>query len=85
MIFYVTCKLLSHSLIVNLLNKEIYGINFDVELKCRYLLTLHHRLNLKTNLNSSLLLVKRHLILMKIVMFSIQTLKILRVILSKIE
>ena len=48
MIFYVTCKLLSHSLIVNLLNKEIYGINFDVnELKRRYLLTLHQILNLE--------------------------------------
>ncbi|CAB4475039.1 hypothetical protein RhiirA1_420969 [Rhizophagus irregularis] len=50
-IFYVTCKLLSHSLIVNLLNKEIYGMDFDVkDLKCRYLLTLHQKLSLEENL-----------------------------------
>ncbi|RIA96711.1 hypothetical protein C1645_754281 [Glomus cerebriforme] len=48
---YVTCKLLSHSLIVNLLNKEIYGRDFDVnDLKRKYVLTWNQQLNLKLNL-----------------------------------
>ena len=50
-IFYVTCKLLSHSLIVDLLNKEIYGRDFDVnDLKCKYILTYDQKSNLKLNL-----------------------------------
>ncbi|GBB93630.1 hypothetical protein RclHR1_02200011 [Rhizophagus clarus] len=54
-IFYVTCKLLSYPLIVNLLNKEIYGMDFDVkDLKCRYLLTLYEKLNLEENLKQIL-------------------------------
>jgi hypothetical protein len=53
--FHVTCKLLPCSLIVNILNKEIYGINFDVsELKHKYLLTLHQKLNLEQNLKKIL-------------------------------
>jgi hypothetical protein len=55
MMFQVTCKLLPHSLIVKILNKEFYGINFDVtELKCRYLLTLNQKLNLESNLKQIL-------------------------------
>jgi hypothetical protein len=55
MMFHVTCKLLPHSLIVKILNKEFYGVNFDVtELKCKYLLTLHQKLNLERNLKQTL-------------------------------
>jgi hypothetical protein len=51
MIFHVTCKLLPYSLLVDILNKETYGIDFDVtELKRRYFLTLHQKLNLEQNL-----------------------------------
>jgi hypothetical protein len=54
-IFHVTCKLLSYSLVVNLLNKEIYGMDFDVkDLKRGYLLTLHQKLNLEENLKQIL-------------------------------
>ncbi|CAB4392168.1 uncharacterized protein OCT59_009055 [Rhizophagus irregularis] len=54
-IFHVTCKLLSCSSIVNLLNKEIYGMDFDVkDLKRRYLLTLYQKLNLEENLKQIL-------------------------------
>ncbi|CAB4405191.1 unnamed protein product [Rhizophagus irregularis] len=49
------CKLLSCSLIVNLLNKEIYGMDFDVKyLKCRHLLTLHQKISLEENLKQIL-------------------------------
>ncbi|GBB84514.1 hypothetical protein RclHR1_11090002 [Rhizophagus clarus] len=55
MILHVTCKLFSRSLIVNILNKEVYGVNFDVtELKRKYLLTLHQKLNLEQNLKQVL-------------------------------
>ncbi|RIA96187.1 hypothetical protein C1645_815771 [Glomus cerebriforme] len=55
MIFHVACKLLPHSLIVSILNKEIYGIDFDVnDLKCKYLLALHQKLNLEQNLKQIL-------------------------------
>ncbi|RIA90167.1 hypothetical protein C1645_823730 [Glomus cerebriforme] len=50
-IIYVTCKLLSSSLVINILNKETYGIDFDVnELKQRHLLSLHQKLKLEQNL-----------------------------------
>ncbi|GES79582.1 hypothetical protein GLOIN_2v1773040 [Rhizophagus clarus] len=54
--FHVTCKLIPNSLILNLLNKEIYGINFDVaaELNTKYLLTLCQKLNLERNLKQIL-------------------------------
>jgi hypothetical protein len=39
--YHVTCKLLSPSLIIDILNKEIYGIDFDInDLKRKYNLTL---------------------------------------------
>src|SRR4051794_24672912 len=54
-IFHITCKLLSHSLILNILNKEIYGMEFDVnDLKRRYFLTLHQKLSLERNLKQIL-------------------------------
>ncbi|CAB4475046.1 hypothetical protein RhiirA1_461620 [Rhizophagus irregularis] len=53
--FHVTCKLLPNFLILNILNKEIYGFDFDVtELRRRYLLTLHQKLNLERNLRQIL-------------------------------
>ncbi|RIA96717.1 hypothetical protein C1645_815035 [Glomus cerebriforme] len=52
---HVTCKLLSHSLIVNFLNKEIYGRDFDVnDLKRNHVLTLNQQLNLRLNLEQVL-------------------------------
>ncbi|RGB36339.1 hypothetical protein C1646_758242 [Rhizophagus diaphanus] len=46
--FHVTCKLLPNSLILNILNKEIYGFDFDItELRRRNSLTLHQKLNLE--------------------------------------
>ncbi|GBC07468.1 hypothetical protein RclHR1_00750002 [Rhizophagus clarus] len=49
--YYVTCKLLPHPLIVNILNKEIYGIDFDVnDLKRKYTLTWNQKLNLEQSL-----------------------------------
>ncbi|CAB4392172.1 unnamed protein product [Rhizophagus irregularis] len=54
-IFHVTCKLLPNSLILNILNKEIYGFDFDVtELRRRNSLTLHQKLNLERNLKQTL-------------------------------
>ncbi|RIA96712.1 hypothetical protein C1645_815026 [Glomus cerebriforme] len=54
-IYYVKCKLLSHSLIVNLLNKEIYGEDFDKnDLRCKYILTLDQKLNLESSLKEAL-------------------------------
>ncbi|CAB4374915.1 unnamed protein product [Rhizophagus irregularis] len=55
--YHVTCKLLSYSLIVNILNKEIYGIDFDVnDLDQDYIsLTSHQKLNLELNLKQYLL------------------------------
>jgi hypothetical protein len=54
-IFHVTCKLLPNSLILNILNREIYGFDFDVnELNRRYLLTLHQKLNLERSLKQIL-------------------------------
>ncbi|RIA96177.1 hypothetical protein C1645_859073 [Glomus cerebriforme] len=54
-IFHVACKLLSYSLIVNMLNKKIYGIDFDAnDSKRKYLLALHQKLNLEQNLKQIL-------------------------------
>src|SRR2546421_181875 len=54
-ISHVTCKLLSYSSIINLLNKKVYGMDFDVNnLKCRYLLTLHQKFNLEQSLKQIL-------------------------------
>ncbi|CAB4395087.1 unnamed protein product [Rhizophagus irregularis] len=53
--YYVTCKLLPHSLIMDILNKEIYGIDFDVnELKYKYTLTWNQKLNLEQSLKEVL-------------------------------
>uniref|UniRef100_U9T7L6 Uncharacterized protein n=1 Tax=Rhizophagus irregularis (strain DAOM 181602 / DAOM 197198 / MUCL 43194) TaxID=747089 RepID=U9T7L6_RHIID len=50
---HVTCKFLSPSLIIGILNKKIYGINFDVnEFKRKHTLTLQQKLNLKLNLKN---------------------------------
>ena len=52
--YHVTCKVLPPSLIIDMLNKEIYGRNFDVnELKRKYPLTLYQKLNLELNLKHS--------------------------------
>ncbi|RIA96183.1 hypothetical protein C1645_755665 [Glomus cerebriforme] len=54
-IFHVACKFLPHFLIVSILNKEIYGIDFDVnDLKRKYSLALHQKLNLEENLKQIL-------------------------------
>ncbi|CAB4389654.1 unnamed protein product [Rhizophagus irregularis] len=48
---HVTCKILNPSLIINILNKKVYGIDFDVnDLKCNSTLTLQQKLNLELNL-----------------------------------
>ncbi|CAG8698672.1 uncharacterized protein OCT59_009058 [Rhizophagus irregularis] len=53
--FHVTCKLLPNTLILNMLNREFYGFDFDVaELRRRNSLTLHQKLNLERNLKQTL-------------------------------
>ncbi|RIA88494.1 hypothetical protein C1645_243103 [Glomus cerebriforme] len=54
--YHVTCKLLSNSLIINLLNKKIYGRDFDSnEFKSKYLLLNSlQKLNLELNLKQIL-------------------------------
>ena len=52
--YYVTCKLFSHSLIVNILNKEIYGMDIDINLRSKELISLHRKLNLEQNLKQIL-------------------------------
>ncbi|PKK66919.1 hypothetical protein RhiirC2_784185 [Rhizophagus irregularis] len=53
--FYVTCKLLPPSLIIDILNKEIYGINFDInDLKRKNILTWNQKFNLELNLKQVL-------------------------------
>ena len=50
-IFHATCKLLSYSSIVKILNKEIYGMGFDInDLKHRYSLTWRQKLSLEQDL-----------------------------------
>lgn len=54
-IYRVTCKLLSHSLVVNILNKEIYDKDFDVhDLKRKYILAWDQKYNLELSLKKSL-------------------------------
>ncbi|RIA82930.1 hypothetical protein C1645_787371 [Glomus cerebriforme] len=54
-IFHVTCKLLSFSLMVNLLNNKFYGMDFDLNvLKCRYFLPIHQKLSLEQSLKQIL-------------------------------
>ncbi|RIA96708.1 hypothetical protein C1645_754275 [Glomus cerebriforme] len=53
--YHIKCKLLSHYSIVSVLNKEIYGMDFDAnELKRKYLLTSLQKLNLERNLKQVL-------------------------------
>uniref|UniRef100_U9T8C1 Uncharacterized protein n=1 Tax=Rhizophagus irregularis (strain DAOM 181602 / DAOM 197198 / MUCL 43194) TaxID=747089 RepID=U9T8C1_RHIID len=48
---HVTCKFLPPSLVISILNKKIYGIDFDVnDLKRNHKLTLQQKLNLERNL-----------------------------------
>jgi hypothetical protein len=54
--YHVTCKLISDELIEDILNKEIYGRNFDVnDLKRKHLLTLHQKFYLEQNLKQDIL------------------------------
>ncbi|RGB30929.1 hypothetical protein C1646_764711 [Rhizophagus diaphanus] len=49
--YYVTCKILSHSLVANMLNKKIYGIDIDINnLERKELLSLNQRLDLEQDL-----------------------------------
>src|SRR4051794_13909488 len=49
--YYVTCKLFSHSLILNLLNKNIYGMDINVNnFKQQGSLSLNQRFNLEQDL-----------------------------------
>ncbi|CAB4399071.1 unnamed protein product [Rhizophagus irregularis] len=53
--YHVTCKSLSHTLIINILNKEIYGKDFDVnDLRRGYALTTSQKLNLELKLKQVL-------------------------------
>jgi hypothetical protein len=61
--YHITCKLLSHSLITDILSKEIYGIDFDEnELKRKYTLALDQKLNLELNLKSFLPFVQEQIL-----------------------
>src|ERR1051325_1078278 len=52
---HVTCKLLSSILVVNILNKKVYGMDFDAnDLKRKYSLTFHQKLNLELSLRQIL-------------------------------
>lgn len=54
-VYHVMCKLLSSPLITNMLNKEIYGIDFDItNLNCKYLLSSYQKYKLELNLNQLL-------------------------------
>jgi hypothetical protein len=54
--YHITCKLISNSLILDILNKEIYGMDFDVNnLKRKNLLTSHQKLNLELSLKRDIL------------------------------
>lgn len=47
--YHVKCKLLSHYLVINMLNKEVYNRDFDVnELKRKHSLTTYQKLNLES-------------------------------------
>src|SRR5204863_477387 len=44
--YYVTCKLLPHSLIVNILNRKVYGMDLDIgDLKQKEQLCLNQKFN----------------------------------------
>lgn len=52
--YHVTCKLVSYSFIVNILNKEIYGRDFDMsDLKRKSLLTSDQKINLELSLKKN--------------------------------
>ena len=53
--YYITCKLFTHSLIIKVLNKEIYGMDFDINLKYKESISLHQKLNLEQNLKQHIL------------------------------
>ncbi|PKY48104.1 hypothetical protein RhiirA4_421919 [Rhizophagus irregularis] len=49
--YHVTCKLFPRSLIIDILNKEIYGIDFNVnDLRHKHTLTLKQKINLEKSL-----------------------------------
>ncbi|CAG8604228.1 uncharacterized protein OCT59_010639 [Rhizophagus irregularis] len=49
--YYVMCKILPHSLVANMLNKKIYGIDIGINnLKRKELLSLNQRLDLEQDL-----------------------------------
>ncbi|CAG8725203.1 uncharacterized protein OCT59_010643 [Rhizophagus irregularis] len=53
--YYVTCKILSHSLVANMLNKKIYGIDIGINnLERKELLSLNQRLDLEQDLKQIL-------------------------------
>lgn len=54
-VYHVMCKFLPNPLIMNMLNKEIYGMNFDINnLTYKYLLTSYQKYNLELNLSQLL-------------------------------
>jgi hypothetical protein len=58
--YHITCKLISDNLIMDILNKETYGRNFDTgDLKRRHLLTPCRKLNLEQNLKQDILFYPR--------------------------
>ncbi|POG61159.1 hypothetical protein GLOIN_2v1786931 [Rhizophagus irregularis DAOM 181602=DAOM 197198] len=53
--YYVTCKIFSHSLIVNILNKKIHGLDIDTNnAERKELLTLNQKLDLEQDLKQIL-------------------------------
>ncbi|CAB5368903.1 unnamed protein product [Rhizophagus irregularis] len=53
--YYVTCKILPHSLVANMLNKKIYGIDIGINnLERKELLSLNQRLDLEQDLKQIL-------------------------------
>jgi hypothetical protein len=53
--YHVTCKSLMHSLIINILNKEIYGRDYDTNDLKRESITLYQKFNLELNLKRDFL------------------------------
>ncbi|CAB4388323.1 unnamed protein product [Rhizophagus irregularis] len=61
--YYVTCKLLPPSLIINILNKEFYEIDFDVnDLKRKHTLTWGQKYNLELSLKQELPFLKEKIL-----------------------
>lgn len=61
--YHVTCKLISYSFIVNILNKEIYGRDFDMsDLKRKSLLTSNQKINLELSLKENFLFLQYQII-----------------------